>query len=419
MTTPQPAAGIVLLGLGTVGSAVARRLHAWPTALPPLLPVVGALVRDSRRRRDPSLRDLTITSDVSLAARGDIVVEMMGGLDPAEEIVTRALDRGASVVTANKALVASRGRDLTDRAALGGGGIWYSAAVGGGTPILELVDNALVGDVISSADAVLNGTTNLILSRMAEGDELASALAEAQRRGLAEADATSDTDGTDAAHKLALLAAHLWHLDVRTGAVVRRGIETVDPVDTQRAAAVGAAIRLVASAAINATGIGLAVRPAVLGPGHPLALLSDAGNGCVLHGDLAGPVTLTGTGAGGDPTASAICADIVRAMDHRRHGRRWQAPQRATLPPSFPVATGTWLRIGLEPTAAEAAATVLQMLEDRGISVTESIESVADVVVITSSASADLLDSAIATLDTLAVVTGVRSRIDYIEPPQR
>jgi homoserine dehydrogenase len=315
--TPATSTGVGLLGCGVVGSAVARRLLA---AHPGMLRAVA--VRDPGKARDVAWTafgadPFAVVDDPAVG----VVVECIGGVRLARELVLRAIARGKDVVTANKALIAQDGPWLRAFAARTGATLHYEAAVGGAIPILRCLETSLADEPIREAGGVVNGTTNFVLSQMEAGATYAGALAEAQRRGFAEADPRSDVEGLDAAHKLAILATAAFRGAVAVERIPCRGISAIAPEDVAFAAARGWRLKLVALARRSAAGVEAAVTPAYVPRGHPFARPDGAENVVRIVGANAGPLEFFGLGAGGAATASSVVGDIIAALDARRCGR--------------------------------------------------------------------------------------------------
>jgi len=333
MTTPDPAhreLTVALLGGGTVGSQVARLLRESADDLAARagapLRLVGVGVRDTGKQRegiDPAL----VTSDLeALAASGaDIVVELMGGIEPARSLILAAMAAGSSIVTANKALLAEDGATLHAAAEEHGVDLYYEASVAGAIPLLRPLRESLAGDKVRRILGIVNGTTNFILSAMDEnGADYADVLAEAQALGYAEADPTADVEGYDAAAKAAILAGLAFHTRVRLEDVHREGITNVSAQDVAAAREMGFVIKLLAVAELSDDEKGLVVRvhPAMVPRTHPLAGVRGAFNAVFVEAESAGQVMFYGRGAGGAPTASAVLGDIVAVGQHRLAGTR-------------------------------------------------------------------------------------------------
>lgn len=413
--------GVGLIGLGTVGAAVARRLVAEWEMLGRRAGVTPALrrvaVRDPARPREVALPRMALDADPEGLVDDDavaVVVEVMGGVDRATSLMARALRAGKPVITANKAALAAHGLELAALAADRGVSLRYEAAVGAGLPVVALLRDSLRGDRVSSMAMIINGTTNVILSRMETGGiSFAEALAEAQARGFAEADPSADVDGHDAAAKLLLLSRLAFDSPLTIESVDTTGIGAVDAADVACARGLGGAVKLVGHAQRTGAGVALSVRPTVVLPGHPLCGVDDAENALVLRSDLAGSVTMRGPGAGGDSTASAVLSDIVATL---------RAPGHAPELPSDNLVAGDdgaverrgYIRVRLRG-VAEAGELVIQALEDRGIPVTASLGAPGgDLALLTDPVQRKMLERATETLDSLAVVDGVQTVMDCV-----
>jgi homoserine dehydrogenase len=321
---------VALLGAGTVGTQVARLLSENADDLAARagaeLDLIGVGVRDGDRVRegiDPAL----ITTDLNgLVARGaDILVEVMGGIEPARTLILSAMAHGSSVVTANKALLAEDGATLHDAAAAGGLDLYFEASVAGAIPLLRPLRDSLAGDRVRRVLGIVNGTTNYILTKMDEdGADYATVLAEAQRLGYAEADPSADVDGFDAAAKAAILASLAFHTRVTANDVHREGLANVTAADVAAARDMGFVIKLLAVAELSDDERGVCVRvhPAMVPRTHPLASVRDVFNAVFVEADAAGQVMFYGRGAGGAPTASAILGDLVAVARHKVAGSR-------------------------------------------------------------------------------------------------
>jgi homoserine dehydrogenase len=328
--------GIGLLGLGTVGSGVAAIL-ASPQGRHPLvgdLVLERVAVRDLHRPRPLTLPPERLTTDPEAVIddpKVDIVVEVMGGLEPARSLILRAIAAGKPVVTANKAVIARYGQEIAAAAASQGVYVLIEAAVGGGIPIIEPIKQSLGGNRIQRVSGIINGTTNYILSRMAdEGAAYAEVLADAQRLGYAEADPAADVQGGDAADKIAILAGLAFGGPVERGGIATEGIDRLDARDVAYAAQLGFVVKLLAVAervehdapAGPPDGVSLDVRvhPTLLPKHHPLAGVHGVNNAILVEGDPVGQVMFFGPGAGAGPTASAVVADILNIAGIRQVG---------------------------------------------------------------------------------------------------
>jgi len=323
---------IALLGCGVVGSEVVRLLASQADDLEARVgapfELVGIGVRDAQAERSPSVPRSLLTEDLEgLVDRTDVdvVVELMGGIQPARSLLLRALRRGASVVTANKALLAEYGPELYEAADDSRADIYYEASVAGAIPLLRPLRESLAGDQVNRVLGIVNGTTNYILTKMDEtGASFSDALAEAQALGYAEADPTADIEGYDAAAKAAILAGLAFHTRVTLGDVYREGITAVSAADVATAQAMGHVIKLLAICERSADGRGVSVRvhPAMIPLTHPLAGVREAYNAVFVESDAAGQLMFYGRGAGGSPTASAVLGDLVAVGRNRLSGGR-------------------------------------------------------------------------------------------------
>jgi homoserine dehydrogenase len=304
--TSERAFGVGLLGNGTVGSAFAALLPrqaeriARMTGLRPSL--TGVVTRSSGSFDD-------------LLDRSDLIVELIGGLEPAREYVLRAMRAGRHVVTANKQLLSHHGEELWEVARTEGVQLRFEGAVAGVVPVIRVLQESLAGASIERVHGIVNGTTNFILSEMARtGTTFGDALAEAQRLGYAEADPSEDVDGRDAAAKMAILARLAFDTPVHIDEVRYEGIEQIQPDDLEYARDLGLALKLIGTAELIDGGLSVRVHPAFLYPGHPLASVSGPFNAVTVESQEITEVTMSGPGAGGPQTASAVLGDVISAM---------------------------------------------------------------------------------------------------------
>jgi homoserine dehydrogenase len=313
--------GVGLLGAGTVGGALIRRLvndrEAIEAKTGLALEVRRVAVRDQAKVRDFELPDGVMTADPRQVVDDpsvQLIVEVMGGRDPAGDLVLAALEAGKPVVTANKELVAARGPELIRAAANGGIPLLFEAAVGGGIPIIRPLSETLAGEPITRVMGIVNGTTNFILSRMADdGSPYAEALAEAQALGYAEPDPSADVSGADAAAKTAILASLAFGSWVGIDDVYHEGIESLSETDLKYAADFGYAIKLLAVAEQIGAGVSARVHPVMLPADHPLAPIHGAMNAIFIEGPSVDQLLFAGPGAGGEPTATAVLGDVIDA----------------------------------------------------------------------------------------------------------
>ena len=328
--------GIGILGFGVVGGSLLRRLveeQAAITAKTGLeLEVRRVAVRNPAKWRPVELPPGVVTDrleDVIDDPTVQLVVEIMGGRDPAGELVLRALRAGKPVVTANKELIASRGPELIEAAAAARVPLLFEASVGGGIPIIRPLAETLAGEPIRRVLGIVNGTTNYILTRMSEeGADYAAALAEAQDLGYAEADPTADVSGADAASKAAILASLAFGTWVSSDAVFREGIDRIETVDIRFAAQLGYVVKLLAVADNTEAGVSVRVHPVLLPTAHPLATVRGSTNAIFVEGPSVGELLFAGPGAGGEPTATAVLGDVVDAARELLAGAEVAPPIR-------------------------------------------------------------------------------------------
>jgi homoserine dehydrogenase len=295
-----------LLGHGTVGSAFAR-----------LLPEQADRIELLTGYR-PELAGIVTTRDGSfeeLLQSSDLIVELMGGIEPARDYVIRAIAAGRHVVTANKQLLSQYGEELWDAARASGVQLRFEGAVAGVVPVIRVLQESLAGARVDRVHGIVNGTTNFILTEMARtGMSFDEALAEAQRLGYAEADPSEDVDGRDAAAKMAILARLAFDTPVRLDQVRYEGIEHVQPDDLEYAHELGLELKLIGTAERIGDGLSVRVHPAFLYPGHPLASVSGPFNAVTVESEAITEITMSGPGAGGPQTASAVLGDVISAM---------------------------------------------------------------------------------------------------------
>jgi homoserine dehydrogenase len=308
-----------LLGLGTVGQGLVRLLaqnrDEYLRRLGRPLVVTHAFSRDLSRKRDCDLTGITVVDDPRVVTREapvDVVVELLGGLEPARGLILEAIARGKPVVTANKALLAEDGDMLFAAARKAGVGIAFEASVAGGIPILRVLREGLAGNRIEAVAGIVNGTSNYILTQMAErGLDFGAALAEAQAAGYAEADPAFDVDGVDAAHKLAILASLAFGIPLSFKGVAIEGIRAVTDRDIALARELGYRIKPLAIAKRGGGRVELRVHPTLVPADHLLAKVDGVLNSIIVQSDAVGATGYYGRGAGGDATASAVVADLL------------------------------------------------------------------------------------------------------------
>lgn len=371
---------IALLGCGTVGSALVGILQDRADALAvqsgARLEIAGIAVHDLTRTRPPHVPTGLLTTDATgLVADPsvDIVVELIGGLTPSDELLRIALDAGKPVVTANKALLASpEGVALRSLAKERGVDLLYEAAVAGAIPLVRALRESLTGERIHRVMGIVNGTTNFILTKMSEqGADYADVLAEAQTLGLAERDPTADVEGFDAAAKAAILAGVAFGYDVAGADVMREGITAIRAVDVEFAERFGYSVKLMAI--VERSGgdaVSVRVHPALVPKSHPLAGVRDAFNAVFIEGEAAGELMLYGQGAGGLPTASAVVGDLIDATRNLLAGTTAPTPDRqpARLLPESELQTQYYISLDVTDRPGVLAA-VAKVFGDNDVSI--------------------------------------------------
>ncbi|WP_029421018.1 homoserine dehydrogenase [Alicyclobacillus macrosporangiidus] len=311
-----------LLGCGTVGSGVVELMNrrqskiADMTGLRPVIKKI--LVRQVDKPRPVELAPGLVTDKPAEVLEDPsirIVIETIGGIEPARTYILQAIAAGKHVVTANKDLIAMHGAEILDAAERHGVDVFYEAAVGGAIPLIRPLTEQMTANEISDLLGIINGTTNYILTQMTEtGADFADALAEAQRLGYAEADPSSDVDGLDAARKLAILASIAFHARVTLDDVQVAGIRSISAQDVRFADELGCVIKLLATGSDRAGVLSLHVRPALVSKQHPLAHVSGPFNALFVRGDAAGDLMFFGRGAGSLPTASSVMGDVIEVL---------------------------------------------------------------------------------------------------------
>ncbi|MEU6720564.1 homoserine dehydrogenase [Nonomuraea sp. NPDC046802] len=329
---------VALLGCGVVGSQVIRLMHEQAADLAARigapLELAGVAVRRLGRKRDIDIDPSLLTTDAeALVTRDDvdIVIEVIGGIEPARTLIVSALSKGKSVVTANKALLAEDGGTLHEAARNGNGDLYFEASVAGAIPLLRPLRESLAGDHVKRVLGIVNGTTNYILDKMdSTGASFTDALEEAQTLGYAEADPTADVEGFDAAAKAAILAGLAFHSRVTAAEVHREGITEITATDVASAKEMGYVIKLLAicARADDGRSFGVRVHPAMIPRSHPLAGVREAYNAVFVEAESAGELMFYGKGAGGAPTASAVLGDLVAVARNRLAGTR--GPEEST-----------------------------------------------------------------------------------------
>jgi homoserine dehydrogenase len=384
---------VALLGAGSVGAQVATLLTEHHDELASRvgagLDLVGIAVRDVDAPRSAPIDPALFTTDaMALIESADIVIELMGGIEPARSYILHALNSGADVVTGNKALLAAHGPELQAAAEQVGAQVYYEAAVAGAIPIIRPLRESLAGDRVKRILGIVNGTTNFILDKMdVEGDTFENALAVATELGYAEADPTADIEGYDAAQKAAILARLAFHTDVPVEAVHREGITQITAAQVAQAQKAGYVVKLLAicerltDPETGVEGVSARVYPALISRQHPLAAVHGGKNAVFVEAEAAGDLMFYGAGAGGIETASAVLGDVVSAA--RRHvaggpGVAETTHANLTILPIDSVSTR--YQITLEVSDAPGVlARIASLFSDHGVSVEAVLQSVASV----------------------------------------
>ncbi len=374
-----------LLGLGTVGGGTVQVLRRNADEISRRagrdIQVTHAVVRDRERARDIPLKGVELTDDPLAVVDNpdiDIVAELIGGIEPARELIFRAIDNGKHVVTANKALIATQGNAIFEAAQDRGVMVAFEAAVAGGIPIIKALRESLSGNRIEWLAGIINGTGNYVLSAMREGGrDFQDVLEEAQSLGYAEADPTFDIDGTDAAHKLTILAAIAFGIPLQYERVHKEGIDRITLNDLVYAEQLGYRIKHLGIARQTDRGIELRVHPTLIPQRRLIANVDGVMNAILVQGDAVGPMLFYGAGAGAEPTASAVVADlvdVVRALTSDPENRvphlAFQANALADIPisPMADIETAYYLRMQVVDRPG-VLADVTRILGDAGISI--------------------------------------------------
>lgn len=375
-----PSIGVSMLGMGVVGSAVATALGEKDEQLAQQtgqrFSLDAVLVRDIHKERSFKAPHGLLFADPEAVIghpNTSVVVEVMGGERPALDYILKSISLGKHVVTANKAVMARHGAEILSAAAGAGVQVLFEGSVAAGTPVVSLLSRGLAANDVVSMRGIINGTTNFVLTKMEQhGLSLEAALAEARELGYAEADASSDVEGTDAAYKLAILAGLAWGARVSDADVFREGIGGLEAVDFEYAKELGCTIKPVAIASRQGGSIQLRVHPALLRRETSLGRVDGVFNALEVEADLAGPVLLQGHGAGGASTASAVVADLIEVARSIATGARPSAPHRpdsdAAVSPISELQTRYYLRLTVEDDR-DVEANVAAVLGDLGVEV--------------------------------------------------
>lgn len=417
-----------LLGCGTVGGGVLHLLRANAAYLEARVgapfEVARVLVRDPSKERVKELDRSRLTTkpdDVVSDPAIDVVVEVMGGVDPARDYLGRAIAAGKQIVTANKMLLALHGAELLDRARDRGVDVAFEGAVGGGIPVIRVLRDALASDTIASLSGIINGTSNYILTRM-RSDALSfeDALKEAQQKGYAEADPTLDVDGGDAAHKLVVLSMLAFGARLDGVSVLTEGIRGVEPVDHAFAERFGFVVKQLAIAKERGEQLELRVHPALVAKDTPLANINGVLNAISVEGRALGPCLLSGRGAGDLPTAVSVVADLVDVAIAKKGGTAGQSTRairlaERKLSPTAEVEARYYFRFTVFDRPG-VLARITGALGDRGVSIEQMVQQgrgstdvPVDVVILTHESKEAAVQAALATI----------AKSDYVAKPPR
>ena len=428
--------GVAIVGLGTVGAGVAKLLldhgdrtarHAGRT-----LWLTHAVVRDLKKPRGVDVPDGVLTDELQRVIDDQtvsVVVQLVGGIEPAKTIMLQLLESGKDVVTANKALLAQHGPELFDRARELGRSIAFEASVAGGIPIIANISQCLSANQILSLQGILNGTCNFIVSKMdAEGADYAATLAEAQELGYAEADPTMDVDGTDATQKLAILAHLAFGARVDWTKIPRRGIDGLQSVDFRYAKQLGYRIKLIAQAQLTDAGLILDVSPMLVKIGKPLAEVRANYNAVGVVGDAVGPVFFQGQGAGAMPTASAVTADLIDTAVGRtaitfETLELWAKDHdRVAIADTGSLVSRHYLRFNVQD-VPKVLSQIAGALGNNGISIASvyqhdvdlSSEGIVPVVIVTKKTSQSSIDKALTELKSVEAIDSVAEQFKILD----
>jgi homoserine dehydrogenase len=426
-----------LIGFGTVGKGLAYALLAQrerllqKTGTSFVLAAVADIALQTLPPEFAATRLTRDAGDILTDPEIDIVVELIGGMEPARTFILKAIENGKHVVTANKALLSVHGREIFHAAALKNVEVGFEASVGGGIPVIKALKEGLVANRINYIKGIMNGTANYILSRMTDhGTPFQEVLEEAQRLGYAEADPTYDIEGIDTAHKLAILMTIAYGLNVQLSDITVEGISSIQPIDIRFARKFGFRIKLLAISRNHGDHVEARVHPTMVPEDHMLATVNGAYNGIVFQGDTVGDVMLYGAGAGMMPTGSAVAADVVDIGRNIAHGCINRVPALSYLPEHIGEPTITPMQKLVCPYYFRVTALdrpgVLSMITGifgkHGISIQSMMQDGRDVdepvfiVFRTHRATEDAVEKAIADIDGLEVCTAPTVKIRILNP---
>jgi homoserine dehydrogenase len=421
--TPSRTLSLGMLGCGVVGSHVARLLSEdsgdFAARSGANLVLAKVAVKDTNKKRE-SIPASIVTNDALSVVTDpaiEIIIEVMGGIEPARELLLTAIKNGKSIITANKALLAKHGAELFDAADKNGVDLYYEAAVGGAIPILRPLRESIVGDHVHRVMGIVNGTTNYILTKMDENrSDFATVLKEAQALGYAEADPSADVDGLDAAAKAAILAGLAFHTRVSSSDVWSEGIRNITPRDIEVARDIDHVIKLLAIAETTKSGaVSIRVHPTLLPRQHPLASVRNAFNAVFVEAESAGELMFYGRGAGGAPTASAVLGDLIAIVRNKTRGGEGHGESdyaELVIAPQGSVTTRYLIRLDVADRPGVLAA-VARLFADHQVSIETVRQSGrgdgAELIVMTHSAPESALATTVAELKKSDVVKSVES----------
>lgn len=415
-----------LMGFGTVGTGVVRIIQAHQEDLQKQtglgIEITKILVQDAEKSRNLASMDGKLTTDPAELLDDpeiEVIVEVIGGINPAKDFILGALDRGKHVVTANKDLMALHGAEILKKAQEKGCDVFYEASVAGGIPILRALVEGFSSDRITKMMGIVNGTTNYILSKMSqEGAEYADVLKEAQELGYAEANPTSDVEGFDAARKMAILATLGFRVPMKLEDVDVKGISSVSKEDIAYGKQLGYEVKLLGLARRDAEAIEVSVQPTLIPKTHPLASVNGVFNAVYVHGEAVGETMFYGPGAGELPTATAVVSDLVTVVKNRKlgvNGRGMVAPYKEKiLKDDSQKLSKYFLRIVVADKRG-VLAQITTLLADKNISLEQVIQQPynnngeAEIIMITHLSSKSDMDGVLSYMEQMDIVTKVKS----------
>ncbi len=421
---------VALLGVGTVGGGVVKLIDRQKEEIPfktgAAVEIAKILVRDVNKKREGMKEELLTDQwkDIIEDETIDIIVEVMGGIEPARTYILEALQAGKNVVTANKDLIAEYGHELLDAAKNHGCDLMFEAAVAGGIPIIRPLKQCLAGNYIKEVMGIINGTTNYILTKMTEdGMEFSEALAMATELGYAEADPTADIEGLDAGRKIAIMASSAFHTRVKFSDVYTEGITKITSKDIEYAKEMDCVIKLLGVARNTSTGVEARVHPMLIPNTHPLATVRDSFNAVFVRGDAVGDAMFYGRGAGELPTASAIMGDIIDTIRNMMTGCCGRIPctcyKELPMKKIGDIESRYFIRIEVEDRAGVLAA-VASVLGNNKVSIAKVVQKVrkggyAELVVITDLAFEKNMKDAMIIFEGMSMVKQINSLIRVYE----